>query len=164
MSALMVAVEYEMNTHDPPDNVEEVKALLDYGAKRDVREENGFEPIIIAAETGKLKMARLLIDRGADVNATNGGTTVLMYAILWGREKVCELLLERGAALDTQGSDGRTALMRAISGQDENIVRLLLAKKANINLRANNGETALSIAERKLLNFVPALEKAGAIE
>ena len=87
-----------------------------------------------------------------------------MLAILYGREKVCELLLSRGAAIDTQGSDGRTVLMIAISGQDEDIVRLLLPRKANVNLRANNGETALSIAKRKLPNFVPLLKKAGAVE
>ena len=169
-SALIVTLRYGMDgsydidKYNPPDNVEEVRALLDHGAKMNIRDEHELTPLMIAAVSGKFKTAQLLIRRGADINAENERMTVLMEAVLWGREKICELLLENGATIDTQDRDGRTALMRAISGQFEEAVKLLLVKKANVNLRARNGETALSIAERKLPDFVPLLKKAGAFK
>lgn len=169
-SALIVALRYGMDgsydidEYNPPDNVEEVRALLDHGAKMNIRDEHELTPLMIAAVSGKFKTAQLLIRRGADINAENERMTVLMEAVLWGREKICELLLENGATIDTQDRDGRTALMRAISGQFEEAVKLLLVKKANVNLRTKNGETALAIAERKLPDFVPLLKKAGAFK
>lgn len=43
-------------------------------------------------------VVQLLIENGADINATNGsGKTSLQIATRWGHERVMELLIENGA-------------------------------------------------------------------
>jgi len=52
-------------------NVGVVKALLDAKADVDARTHKGNTPLLFAANSGQLECARLLIDRGACVNAQN---------------------------------------------------------------------------------------------
>jgi ankyrin repeat protein len=78
-----------------------------------------------AAGRGNLKALRLLLKKGADVNAKDrsGGTalmgaasrgrTVLGWTIGKGHLKVIEALLEKGADLNAQDDTGRTALEMA---------------------------------------------------
>lgn len=141
------------------DNDVVVKALLDHGAVTEERESSsGCTPLMLAAGSDQMKCARVLIDYGANVNASNGGNTVLMYAIWMGQDTMCTLLLARGANIDAQDRDGRTPLMHAISGQYETIVNLLLSKNAQVNIKAHNGDTALLIARRKLSGCVSLLK------
>jgi len=56
-------------------------------------------------------VARLLLDRGADVStAENDGTTPLIWATKNGHVTVARLLLDRGADAE---SDGKTPLILA---------------------------------------------------
>ena len=59
-------------------------------------------PLQLAAERGRPKIARLLLDRGADVEGGLGGYgwSPLQLAAHWGHHQVAELLLARGARLD----------------------------------------------------------------
>lgn len=64
--------------------------------------EYGWTPLIVAAYNGNLKIVRMLLDFGADINARNiKGTTVLMYAkdyaISTGDKSVFDFLISRGA-------------------------------------------------------------------
>ena len=55
----------------------------------------------------KLKMAKLLLSRGALVNSRDTEFfTPLHYAIMKGREKMCNLLLTNGARYDLSTEDG----------------------------------------------------------
>ena len=57
--------------------------------------------IHIAAWQGNGEIVKLLLDRGADVNACgDGGRTALHYAIEHGHADVVQLLVSRGAALN----------------------------------------------------------------
>jgi ankyrin repeat protein len=59
-------------------------------------------------------MVRLLLDRGADVNArSNGGGTPLHDAAAAATPELVELLLARGADANALTKDGHTALMYA---------------------------------------------------
>ncbi len=61
--------------------------------------------------------AGLLIDRGANVNATTaGGDTALIRAVMVGNGPVVRLLIESGVDLDHRNQLGRTALMQAREG------------------------------------------------
>ena len=80
-------------------NVKVAEALLDRGAAVDERDRDGFTPLIWAANRGAARLVKLLLDRGADVNAKttqkhNSGRTALMFAqglaMVW-------TLLEAGA-------------------------------------------------------------------
>ena len=73
-------------------------ALLERGAHANVRDRDGFTPLMIAATFGDLPLASTLLDRGAarDTRTTAGGTA-LFYAIFRNDPALVELLLSRGA-------------------------------------------------------------------
>lgn len=59
-------------------------------------------------------MARLLIEKGADItNVNRFGDTVLSEAIVQGLDKVVELLIQKGVNVNVVGRDNRTALIDA---------------------------------------------------
>jgi len=102
-----------------------------------------------------LNNIRILLDRGVDPNMRYNndgrgglagltvGYTVLMWASIWGRIDIIELLLDNGADLNIKDGDGNTALIWAsICGQTD-VVRLLLDRGAKMNIQNNSGNTAL---------------------
>jgi ankyrin repeat protein len=103
----------------------------------------GATPLMFAALYGDAASVRVLIDRGADVNAVNDeGATALMWAVP-DLEKTT-LLLAAGASVNAQSADSRTPLLIAAGiRHSAPVVRLLLDKGANIKVRAPGlfGET-----------------------
>jgi len=78
------------------------------------RQPNGRTPLHNAAYTGKLGIAKLLIGRGADVNAMTGtGSTPLHGATLYGHEAVVRLLVDKGANVNAANQAGYTPLTNA---------------------------------------------------
>ena len=72
----------------------------------------GVTPLMHAAALGSIDTMRLLLDKGADVNAKSAaGATALMWAAA-DPAKV-KLLVERGADVKAVSESGRTALLLA---------------------------------------------------
>ena len=95
-------------------HIDKVKSLLDSGVSPDSVDdptnEEGHSALEIAASYGNVSMVRLLLDRGADINAPSfWGSTALVAAAVSGQPEVIELLLQRGADVDAN-DDGATAL------------------------------------------------------
>ena len=65
---------------------------------------NGFDgstPLIVAPRKGNVEIAKLLIERGANINKTDiTGQTPLHVACQNGREEMVKLLPERGADIN----------------------------------------------------------------
>ena len=96
----------------------------------------GYSPLHAASETGQLEVVRLLLDKGAAVNAFSGGEheTALHLAAVQGELDIMRLLIERGAAVDAANEeDSRTPLISAIGSSQLEAVRLLLDKGASVN-------------------------------
>ena len=115
----------------------ELRALLDQkGIKGadDAADNRGITPLMYAAEIGSVDAMRLLLDRGADVNAQNAfGSTALMWSVS-DAAKV-RLLLDHGAQVNTAAKSGRTALIiAAFTNPSAEVVRLLLAKGAKVDV------------------------------
>ncbi len=97
--------------------LELVRALLDKGAKVGHRVVDGsgdwagYNALLFAAYRGHLDIVRLLVERGADLNAANGsGQTALMIAASLGHTAVVDYLLKRKADVSVRDKRGRTAL------------------------------------------------------
>ncbi len=80
---------------------------------------------------GAVNLAKVI----EDINATekDRGDTALMFAAIYGNEKVVEILLKRGANPDLTDEHGRTALMKAAQGCHTKVMRLLLEYGADVN-------------------------------
>ncbi len=105
-----------------------VRTLLDAGADPNVADNAGATALIWAVDD--LEKTKLLIERGAKVNARSGdGRTPLMVAVARrGATPVVRLLLDRGANVLVRGP-GRagetTAVQQSFRSGDEAVIRLL---------------------------------------
>jgi len=104
--------------------------------------------LILAASEGNVWQVELLLQKGANINATNKqGFTPLFMAAGKGQRDTVMLLLDKGADVNLRNKyNGATGLIIAAEEGHSEIVAALLNKGANINATANNGYTALMIA------------------
>jgi cytohesin len=128
-----------------------VRSLLQEGADPDAAQGDGLTALHIAAQTGNLDIARLLIDSRASVAARTriGGYTPLHLAAGGAHTEVVGALLEAGADPSaTTTTSGVTPLhLAAAAVEGEAAVRALLRRGAPVNARENAaGQTALMFA------------------
>ena len=130
------------------DRLEEVAARLDEDATLiHARRIGGRTPLHQAAFGGGLRVAALLIHRGADVNATSDyGWVPLHYAAAPASVSVAELLVRSGAAINVANGDGSTPLHFAVDFGKLPMVELLLLRGAAVNTRDQEGRTPLDYA------------------
>ena len=111
-----------------------VTQLLEHGAEHDLKNLSGRTPLSRAAEDyyhwkegPVFKIAKLLIDRGADVNSMDcKSKTPLVYAALAGCWDTAELLIRCGATVDCTDPHGRTALSHAAEDGKAQVVQFLM--------------------------------------
>ena len=118
-------------------NVRKVAELLSQGGRVDAREQ-GFTPLLVAAQYGHTEVCKLLLKTGkANVKETTpNGLTALLLAAHEDHTEVCELLLEKGKAnIEEKDANGDTALILAASKGYASIVTLLLSKGARVDTR-----------------------------
>jgi ankyrin repeat protein len=74
----------------------------------------------------KLNIVRLLLDRGANLEAAGRDGKIALHAAAWGGyEAMVEFLLDRGANLEARLRNGRKALEYASSNANNAAVPLL---------------------------------------
>lgn len=126
-----------------------VRGMLDHGARIDERSaaKQGDTPLHVAARKHSPDMLKLLLDRGASIDARNGHEmTPLMSAISGGKTDNCKLLLERGADPKLRCIDGKGTLHLAVGEENLATLELLLNHGADINMVQQSGCSALSAA------------------
>jgi ankyrin repeat protein len=104
----------------------------------------GATPLQHAAGFGNLVTMKLLLEKGADVNAGNKRKSTPLLWALHDEAKV-RLLLDKGADPNAKTLIGMTPLMAAARGNLE-ALRLLIDRKADVNARNAAGATALMAA------------------
>ena len=119
---------------------------------------------MLAVSNENSKIAKMLIEDGADVNAKDKfGNTALLLAAHLGSLDLLTGLLSAGADLDEKDDDGETALMSAVAAGDAGCVQALLKAGADMNARNDEGKTALALArEYNHEEIVKLLEARGA--
>ncbi|MDQ1470141.1 MAG: hypothetical protein QOJ99_1621 [Bryobacterales bacterium] len=110
------------------------------------KDNGGSTPLHHAVGFAPPATVKLLLDKGADVNAKNRRASTPLHWAIPDEAKV-RLLMERGANINAKQADGRTPLYIAASSANDNaILRLLLEKGADPNLATANGQTPLMVA------------------
>ncbi|XP_047585771.1 ankyrin repeat and KH domain-containing protein 1 isoform X5 [Lutra lutra] len=131
---------------------EVVSLLLDRKANVEHRAKTGLTPLMEAASGGYAEVGRVLLDKGADVNAPpvpSSRDTALTIAADKGHYKFCELLINRGAHIDVRNKKGNTPLWLASSGGHFDVVQLLVQAGADVDAADNRKITPLMSAFRK---------------
>lgn len=108
-----------------------VKDFLDQFGKSIVNERDNINARALtwAAFSGHTETVRLLIDRGADINAAGtNDKPALTWAIESGRRDVAEFLLKKGASLDVKDSAGSTPLDYARRAGNGDMLALIDAR------------------------------------
>lgn len=105
-------------------------------------------PLLLALREENLRMARLLLDKGADVNhkSTKYGTAIYQAARKGKTGKICKLLLEYGAALNSPQGEKGTPLQAAVEHRTVSSVEELLDLGADVNLDEGGTGSPLLIA------------------
>jgi len=107
--------------------------------------DDGFNEFAMHIYKKDINGIKELLARGVDVDIreeTMGSTPLMVACSLEGTYEIVELLINKGADLDLQGTyDGRSPLMWA-AANSQNTVELLLAKGAKVNLVGVDGMTA----------------------
>ncbi|MBX3168924.1 MAG: ankyrin repeat domain-containing protein [Candidatus Eremiobacteraeota bacterium] len=137
-------------------DTEKVAAMLRPG-QADLKGPNGMTPLHVAAISGVMQVADMLLKKGANVDAPcDGGLTALYFAIQNNNNNMVGLLLMRGASLSTRNEQGRTPLHWAcavasdrLEGQARvRMVQMLLSKGADPQAQDNDGCTPAQLAEK----------------
>jgi ankyrin repeat protein len=148
-------------------NVEAAQLLLNHRATVDAREKWGGQTALMWASARRHpEMMRLLIAKGADVNARSidrnyqrhvtaegrpknldsGGFTPLLYAARENCIACVEVLLKNGADIDVPDPDGVSPLLVAIMNANWDLARQLITAGADLNQWDIFGESPLFTA------------------
>jgi ankyrin repeat protein len=132
-------------------NVAVVRTMLT-GERASIDESgsDGYTPLHLAAYFGRLEVARLLLERGADRNAVamnDSRVTPLHSAVAARHRDLAGLLLAHGASPNAVQHGGWTPLHSAARSGDETIVDMLLLRGADPTRKSDDGRTAIEMAE-----------------
>jgi uncharacterized protein len=147
-------------------DLDKVKEIIDKGVDVNGFNEYGCTSILCAVSFGlnKISTVRILLKAGANPNLGDDDSdeTPLMRAM---NDEVCSLLIDAGANVNAQRSNGLTALMitSGIWGRLKKM-EVLIKAGANVNVKDEDGKTALMYAAEQsdFLAKVKLLVEAGA--
>ncbi len=96
-------------------------------------------PLHQAIQVGNTDLARLLVENGAEVEATDSdGLAPLHLAAVKGEKLLVELLLTSGADVDVRNAHGYTPLHLAVEGGFTEVAELLISYGADVNAAVPN--------------------------
>jgi ankyrin repeat protein len=162
-----------------------VRLFLTAGMNPNVKDNQGITPLIAAAGAGREETVKLLLEKGADLNAQNPervitkgkkrpkkitryGGTPLIHAVRGGHTGTVLLLLDKGSDPNIMDDkQGLTALHWAVFRNQQAALQTLLDKGANPGVKDKRGFTPLVMAAHYakpeivslLLDRIPAEEQ-----
>jgi ankyrin repeat protein/uncharacterized protein YtpQ (UPF0354 family) len=115
--------------------------------------------IHIAVQEGDLKKVKSWLKHTPALVFSRDGLdrTLLQFAAIKGHKEVAELLLAKGAEINSKGTKGETPLHLAASLGHVHVVKLLLGKGADVNAKAKDRVTPLHLAALEGTREVAAL-------
>ncbi len=137
--------------YDSQDGIRLAQLLMERGVDANKPDKDHDTPLHYACYSGKLDIARELLDHGATATAENGQGETPLHVISRGEYepqdgvRLARLLLEHGADVNAPDTDNDTPLHYACSNGKLDIARLLLNHGAAANAENNLGESPLHV-------------------
>ncbi|UMM30233.1 hypothetical protein L5515_012202 [Caenorhabditis briggsae] len=131
---------------------EVVKLLLCYNANVEHRAKTGLTPLMECASGGYVDVGNLLIENGADPNASpvqSTKDTALTIAAEKGHEKFVQMLLDNDVIYDIRNKKGCSALWLACNGGHLGTAQALVFKGADTDMFDNRKMSPMVAAFRK---------------
>jgi uncharacterized protein len=117
---------------------------------------------------GHLDIAKLLIERGADLNVNSKNAlnaTPLQGAVASNRIDLARLYISHGANVNCRSEEGGSPLHEAAGNGYLDFAKLLIENGANVNQKDDNGKTPLAIAlQYKKADVAKFLREHGGVE
>lgn len=131
---------------------DEVKLLIDKGARVDVEDKHKLTPLFYAVMNNDEKMIKFLVEIGnANVNLGKYNNP-LGIAISRGYMELAEYLIDKGADINRQDSIGRTFLHKAAEDGNLAAVKFLVEKGARLDVLDEWNHTPLHVAANIKVN------------
>lgn len=179
LNALVKGANFNDNNDLKWNVIERAKFFIQHGAQVNLQNKEGVTPLLNSALRYPYDLTKLLIDKGADVNAKSDfGCSILLKAVsvkwiysredIWPEElnqqyRTAKLLISKGADVNAKNGDGYTVLMAAIwpGKTSAKLAKLLIDHGADVNAKSKNGLTPLqkAINENQLEVMHLLLEK-----
>jgi uncharacterized protein len=125
--------------------------------------EDGWTPLHLAAFFGAADTARLLLNKGAAVDArsTNSMENMPLHAAAaGGHAEIVKLLVDFGADVNARQHGGWTPLHAAAQNGDLTMAEALVAAGADVSARADNNQRPLDLAltqgRQQMVEFLEA--------
>jgi len=128
-------------------DITETMRLLEPNTDIEIRDDDGWTPLIWASWNGCTEIVKLLIDRGANIDAKdNNGCTAMSWAFYDQQIDTAKLLLDRGSDIENINDDGFTYLSEAIMYKLPEIVKILLDHGVDTEYIDSGGYTPMRYA------------------
>jgi len=126
-----------------------VELFITAGMDVNVSPDKGMSALVGASGEGNMDVMKLLIRKGAKVDAKNNyaGVPALLLAAVNGKEEAVKLLVQAGANVNETDNDGHTPLIEAAGKGHAQIVKFLLENHADPNVKDAKGLTALGYTD-----------------
>lgn len=123
--------------------------FLDGGMDTNVRDYDGTPMLNLAVRSDNYELAEWLIENGAHINteSEDRGYTPVMDAVWRGNEKITQLMISKGADLNTICKEGQSNLVLAVGANRPGICKLLAENGADPDIKDMMGMSAYQYAK-----------------
>ena len=147
-------------------NIAETKKILQSGINPNARDpsedDRGETPLMKAAVNGDISMTKLLLEHGADINATDErGETALLTATHLGYTDLSIYLVNRGANLKLASKKGYTPLLVAADQGHFNLLKYFISKGGSVFDKTSDGFTSVMAAAKYFPEIMEFLIQQG---
>jgi len=132
----------------------EVRRILDASPEcLNTPEPGGLTALMFCATYRRPELARVLLDRGANVDAKNRTGMTALHLAAWNHcAPVVRMLIDAGAAVDQVDDSGNTALHHAVHMHtrdlDGTTIQVLIQAGADPRLKNRWGDSPIEVARR----------------
>jgi ankyrin repeat protein len=150
----------ESQTHDEGEALDLFWLLLERGTIVDGRDKKGQTPLHQAMGRDWFKLARILLEHGADANVEDDNKKTPLHLLSESQTHdegealdLFWLLLERGTIVDGRDRKGQTPLHQAMGRDWFKLARILLEHGSDANVEDHNGRTPLHILSERQIYY-----------